>query len=206
MVDPYRWLEDQDSTETRSWIAAENSYTHEQLDGWPGRSLLEKRIAELKKVESIHSPLERNGRLFYRRRSAEQEQYVIYMRQGAEGKEQLLVDPNPMSADHSTNVDIADVSKDGEVLAYMIRKGGKDETEVHLLEVDTRHELPDVLPEGLYFDLSFLLFGFNSCKHFLFEIGIGTAPVTNLLPSPNSLRVDNPILGNCKAVQQVHCG
>lgn len=156
VVDPYRWLEDQDSPETRSWIAAENSYTHARLDGWPGRSLLEKRIAELKKVESIHSPLERNGRLFYRRRSAEQEQYVIYMRQGAEGKEQLLVDPNPMSAEHSTNVDIVDVSKDGEVLAYMIRRGGKDESEIHLLEVDTRHELPDVLPEGLYFDLSFL--------------------------------------------------
>ena len=156
VADPYRWLEDQNSPATRSWITAENAYTHAQLDDWPGRSLLERRIAELKKVESIHSPLERNGRLFYRRRSAEQEQYVIYMRQGAEGKEQLLVDPNPMSADHSTNVDIADVSKDGKVLAYMIRKGGKDETQVHLLDVDARHDLPDVLPEALYFDLSFL--------------------------------------------------
>jgi prolyl oligopeptidase len=156
VADPYRWLEDQNSPETRSWITAENAYTHAELDGWSGRSALEKRVAELKRVESIHPPLERNGRLFYRRRSAEQEQYVIYMRQGAEGKEQVLIDPNPMSADHSTNVDIADVSKDGQVLAYIIRKGGKDETEIHLLDVDARHELPDVLPEGLYFDLSFL--------------------------------------------------
>jgi prolyl oligopeptidase len=156
ITDPYRWLEDQNSPETRAWITAENAYTHTQLDSWPGRSALEKRITTLTKVESVHAPIERNGRLFYRRRSADQEQYVIYMREGPEGREQVLVDPNPMSADHSTNVEIADVSKDGTLLAYMLRKGGKDETEVHLLNVATHKELPDILPERLYFDYSFL--------------------------------------------------
>jgi prolyl oligopeptidase len=153
--DPYRWLEDQNSPETRSWITAENAYTHAELDRWPGRSALEKRIAELKKVERIQSPLERNGRLFYRRRAADQEQYVIYMRQG-DGPEQVLVDPNPMSADHSTNADIADVSKDGKLLAYMIRSGGRDETDIRVMDVDTRQELPDHLPERDYFDVGFL--------------------------------------------------
>jgi prolyl oligopeptidase len=156
VTDSYRWLEDQNSAETRSWITAENSYTHAQLDSWPGRNLLEKRVTELTKVDSVHTPVERSGRLFYRRRSADQEQYIIYMRKGAEPKEQLLVDPNPMSAEHTTNVDIADVSKDGKILAYMIRKGGKDETEIHLLDVDSGHELTDVLPEATYFDFSFL--------------------------------------------------
>ncbi|HET9409964.1 MAG TPA: prolyl oligopeptidase family serine peptidase [Candidatus Sulfotelmatobacter sp.] len=154
--DPYRWLEDQNSLDTRAWINAENAYTHAQLDSWPGRSALEKRISELKKVESIHSPLERSGRLFYLRRAADQEQYIIYMRQGQSGKEEVLIDPNPMSPDHSTNVNIADVSKDGKILAYMVREGGKDETQIRFMDVDTRHDLTDKLPAALYFDLSFL--------------------------------------------------
>ena len=154
--DPYQWLEDQNSPETRAWITAENAYTHAQLDAWQGRSALEKRVTELRKVDRVFSPLERKGRLFYRRRGADQEQYVIYMRRGDAGKEEVLVDPNSMSADHSTNVELADVSKDGKILAYQLRTGGKDETEIHLLEVDTRRELPDVLPARVYFDLSFL--------------------------------------------------
>jgi prolyl oligopeptidase len=156
VADPYRWLEDQDSAETRAWINQENQYTHKVLDSWPGRERLEKRLSELKKVERIGSPTERNGSLFYRKRAADQEQFVIYTRQGVAGKEDVLIDPNPMSADHSTNVEIMDVSKDGKLLAYVIRVGGKDETEVHVLDVTARHDLADVLPARVYFDLSFL--------------------------------------------------
>jgi prolyl oligopeptidase len=154
--DPYRWLEDQNSLETRAWITEQNNYTHSHIDQLPGRSALESRLAELKKIEGIHSPFERKGRFVYRRRKADQEQYVICMREGETGKEQVLLDPNPMSADHTTNVDIFDVSKDGKLLAYMLRAGGKDETEVHFLELDTHQELPDVLPLALYFDVGLL--------------------------------------------------
>jgi prolyl oligopeptidase len=156
VLDPYRWLEDQESAETRTWINQQNEYTHKNLDSWPGREHLERRLTELKKVERIGSPIERNGRLFYRKRAADQEQFIIYTRQGDVGKEEVLIDPNPMSADHSTNVDIMDVSKEGTLLAYVVRIGGKDETEVHVLDVAARHDLPDVLPARVYFDLSFL--------------------------------------------------
>ena len=156
VADPYRWLEDQESPETRAWIIQENDYTHKFLDSWPGRERLEKRISELKKVERISSPIERNGRFFYRKRRADQEQYVIYTRQGEEGKDEVLIDPNPMSADHSTNVEIMDVSKDGKLVAYVLRVGGKDEAEVHLLDVSTKHDLADVLPARVYFDVAFL--------------------------------------------------
>lgn len=156
IADPYRWLEDQNSPETRAWINAQNDYTHSLLDSLPGRSALQKRLAELKKIEAVHSPFERNGRLVYRRRGADQEQYVICMRQGEAGAEQVLIDPNPMSPDHTTNVDIVDVSKDGKLLAYLLRAGGKDETQVHFLDLDTRRELTDILPLALYFDVSFL--------------------------------------------------
>jgi len=156
VADPYRWLEDQQSAETRAWIEQQNEYTHKELDSWPGRERLEKRLAELKKVEVIRTPIERNGRFFYRKRAADQEQYVIYTRQRDGGKEEVLIDPNPMSADHSTNVDIMDASKDGRLLAYVVRVGGKDETEVRVLDVAAKRDLADVLPARVYFDISFL--------------------------------------------------
>lgn len=154
--DPYRWLEDQDSAETRAWITQQNDYTHKLLDGWPGRKPLEERLAQLKKVERISSPIERSGRLFYRKRGADQEQFVIYTRQGDAEKEEILIDPNPMSPDHSTNAEIMDVSKDGKLMAYVLRVGGKDEAEVRVLDVAAKHDLADVLPARVYFDLSFL--------------------------------------------------
>jgi prolyl oligopeptidase len=156
VADPYRWLEDQNSSETRAWITQQNGYTHSMLDQLPGHDALRNRLTELKKVDGIHSPFERDGRFIYRHRRADQEQYAICLRQGEAGKEEVLIDPNPMSAEHTTNVDIADVSQDGKLLAYMLRAGGKDETEIHLLDLDTRHELPDVLPLALYFDVGFL--------------------------------------------------
>jgi prolyl oligopeptidase len=156
IVDPYRWLEDQNSPETRAWIDAQNAYTHRSLDAWPGRARVEQRATQLLKVESIRLPVERSGRYFFRKRLADQDLYLIYMRQGLEGQEELLLNPLPMSPDHSTNVDLMDVSKDGKVMAYLLRQGGADESEVRLLDVDGRRDLTDRLPAAVYFELSFL--------------------------------------------------
>jgi len=154
--DPYRWLEDQQSPETRAWIDAQNAYTHALLDAWPGRPQIEKRATQLLRHGSIRAPFEAGGRLFYRKRSAEQDLFLIYMRQGVDGKEDLLIDPLPMSADHSTNVDILDVSKDGKLMAYLVRKGGADEFEVRVFDVDGRRDLADKLPVAVYFNVSWL--------------------------------------------------
>ncbi|MBV8842868.1 MAG: S9 family peptidase [Bryobacterales bacterium] len=155
--DHYRWLEDQNSPETRKWIDAQNAYTHSILDKWSGREAVSKRFTELRRVETIEAPVERGGRLFFRKRQPEQEQSVIYMSPvGSDAEGEVLVDPNPMSADHSTNAAIADVSKDGKILAYMLRLGGKDESEIHLMDVNARRELPDRLPAAVYFEVDFL--------------------------------------------------
>ncbi len=154
--DPYRWLEDQNSPETRAWINGQNVYSRSILDKLPGRAAISRRLDALMKVDDIQVPIERGGHYFFRRRSANQDLFVIYMRQGVGGSDQVLVDPHPMSADHSVSVSILGVSPDGSLLAYGIRRGGADETEVHLLDVNTRQSLPDVMPRARYFDISFL--------------------------------------------------
>jgi prolyl oligopeptidase len=154
VVDSYRWLEDQNSAETRAWIKDQNAYTHALLDSRPGRDKLEARFSQLRKVDVVQLPTERNGRYVYRKRLADQDQYVIYGRNGLDGKEEALIDPNPMSADHSTNVEPVDLSRDGKVLAYMLRKGGRDDTEIHLFDIPSHRDMADVLPPALYFDVS----------------------------------------------------
>ncbi|HEV2491821.1 MAG TPA: prolyl oligopeptidase family serine peptidase [Terriglobia bacterium] len=148
--DPYRWLEDQHSPETRAWIDAENAYSRPILDSLPGREQLKQDVAALMKVDTTGLPRLRHGRYFFMRRLADQDLFTINLRQGLAGQDEVLVDPAPLSPDHSTSVQLEDVSDDGTVLAYGIRKGGQDEVSVRLLNVDTRTNLADVLPNARY--------------------------------------------------------
>lgn len=156
IVDPYHWLEDQKSSETRAWINAQNEYARAFIDPLPGREALKKRLIDLMKIDKIWMPTVRNGRYFLSKRSADQEQWVIYVREGLEGEDQVLIDPHHMSPDHTTSVSLLDVSKDGTTVAYGIRRGGEDELTVRFLDVDSRMHLPDELPKGRYFGLSIL--------------------------------------------------
>ncbi len=154
IIDPYQWLEDQQSPETRTWIDEQNRHTGKILDSLPGRPSLERRLTELMKIDTVETPLERNGRYFFARRAASQEQFIIYVREGSQGTDRVLVDPHPLSPDQTTSVQLLDVSKNGRLLAYGIRTGGEDEFRVRLLDVDTRDHLADQLPKARYFGVS----------------------------------------------------
>jgi prolyl oligopeptidase len=154
VADPYQWLEDQNSAETRAWITAQDSFSRPILDGLPGRDVLRQRLTALMNVDVIGTPFEQGGRYFFSRRKAGQDLYVLYMRQGLDGPDQVLLDPHPLSPDHSTSAGFMDVSKDGKLMAYHVRRGGKDEVSIHLMETDSRHDLADVMPEGNYFSVA----------------------------------------------------
>ncbi len=154
LVDPYRWLEDQESPETRAWIDEQNAYTDSLLGGVAGRDELRELATRLLKIDSIDSPAERGGRYFFEKRRADQELPVLYFRDGREGEDQVLIDPHGMSDDHTTSVGYRDYAKDGSLVVYEIRRGGVDETEIRILRVDDRTDLPDVLPADRYGGIS----------------------------------------------------
>jgi prolyl oligopeptidase len=154
VVDPYRWLEDQQSPATRAWIDAQNKYTQSLLEAWPEREELKRRVAELLKIDSMNVPTERNGRLFFVKRGAEQDQGVLYLRKSRSGADEVLIDPNPMSRDHTVSVFLEAVSDDGALVAYSLRQGGEDEITVHLRDVDKHTDLPDMLPKADYFGIA----------------------------------------------------
>ncbi len=148
--DPYRWLEDQNSPETRAWIDAQNAYMRSQLDPLPTRERLSKRLEALLKTDRFTAPRVENGRYYFLRRMAGQNQYALVLRRGRDSKDEVLLDPNTLFPDQTTSVLIADVSRDGKWLLYGTRKGGEDEFSVTILDVDAGKELADHLPRARY--------------------------------------------------------
>ena len=148
--DPYRWLEDQDAPETRAWIDAQNAYTDRVLNALPGREALRAVAASVLERETIGLPYERGGRYFHSRRRADQDLPVIYVREGLDGDDRVLIDPHPMSPDHTTSVELRDISDDGRRVAYAVREGGVDEVSIRVRDVDGGEDLDDVLPPARY--------------------------------------------------------
>jgi prolyl oligopeptidase len=154
IVDPYRWLEDQDSAETKSWVAAENAYTHSVLDGLPVRERAYRQLMDLENHDSFTVPDLQNGVYFFFKRAAGEDLRSVYMRKGISGKDELLLDPLPLSADHTTSIGGVLPAHDASLLLYNIRRGGEDETEIHVLDVNTHRDLPDALPRAFYVSFS----------------------------------------------------
>ena len=148
--DPYRWLEDQEAPETRAWIDAQNAYTDRVLNALPGREALRAVAASVLERETIGLPYERGGRYFHSRRRADQDLPVIYVREGLDGDDRVLIDPHPLSPDHTTSVELRDISDDGRRVAYAVREGGVDEVSIRVRDVDGGEDLDDVLPPARY--------------------------------------------------------
>ncbi len=154
ITDNYRWLEDQQSPETRAWIDKENAYTDAVLGNLPERDRLSTRLEALMNTDQVSMPIVRGGRYFFTRRAAGQDLLSIYMRESATGPDILLIDPAPMSPDHTTSVGIDTVTNDGKTMAYWVRNGGADETEIHFFDVDSRHDIGTPLATARYFGVS----------------------------------------------------
>jgi len=150
VTDPYRWLEDSKSPATREWLNTQIKYTEDYLSQVKVRPEIKKRLTELVRVESYSLPIERGEKYYFKKRLPEENQGSIYVRTGLKGSDEKLVDATGLSADQNTSINIADISKDGNLLVYEVRVGGADEQSIHLLDLKTRKELVDVFPPARY--------------------------------------------------------
>jgi prolyl oligopeptidase len=148
VTDPYRWLEDQDSAQTRAWIEAQTQYTRGYLDSITNREPIRRRIRELLDVETYDSLQKAGGRYFFRKRPRRHEQYSIFMREGIQGEDRLLIDPAQRGTGKHTAVKPLRVSPDGELLLYEVKEGGERTGTFELLEVEGKRTLSDVLGHG----------------------------------------------------------
>ncbi len=150
ITDPYRWLEDPNSADTRAWIDRQNEYTDSLLNNLPNKARFAQRVESLLKTDQIGAVLFRGGRYFLMKRGEGEDLFAIYMREREDGPDILLIDPAPMSPDHTTNVGIASVTDDGKLLSYFVRKGGADEVEERFYDVDARSDVGTILDRARY--------------------------------------------------------
>ena len=145
VADPYRWLEDLDSEETRRWVEAQNAVTFEYLAKIPERDKIRKRLNALWDHEKFGIPWKRQSRYFYMHNTGLQNQSVLYALESLEGEPRILLDPNTLSEDGTVALTGATVSEDGKHLAYGLSASGSDWQEWRVRDVDTGQDLTDHL-------------------------------------------------------------
>jgi len=145
IVDDYRWLEDGKSPETQKWVEEEMAYTRGVLDPLPGRDAIHKRLTELLSIGSISAPQIGGKYYFYTRREGMQNQPVLYVREGVEGKDRVLVDANQLAADGTIALDWYEPSENGKYLVYGTSPSGSEMSTLHIIETKTGNALPDTI-------------------------------------------------------------
>jgi prolyl oligopeptidase len=159
VTDRYRWLEDQNSPQTRKWLEEQDAYTRAYFAAIPDRERkrIRVRVRELLVLKEIISePWNVGDRHFFLKRQEDREQPVIVMRDGLFGPETVLVDPTQRGSGNSIAVSIATISADGRFLAYSVRQGGTDHSSLEILDVERGTVLPDRLPEGFCTGIAFV--------------------------------------------------
>lgn len=144
--DPYRWMEDLDSPNTRTWITTQNQFTDSYLAQFPLRDTLRTSLTELFSYARVTVPqLIASKRIFYRRNTGLQNQAVLYMRDSVDAKPMTVLDPNSLSADGSIAFEESAPSPDGRYLAYGLAQGGADWRTVQIRELSSMRDLADTL-------------------------------------------------------------
>jgi prolyl oligopeptidase len=145
VADPYRWLEDLDSEETRTWVEGENKLTFGYLSEIPARDKIKQRLTRLWNYERYGVPFKEGNNYFYSRNSGLQNQSVYYTVTSLSGEPRMLIDPNTLSTDGTVALSGLSVSHDGKLLAYSLSASGSDWQEWKVREVETGKDLSDDL-------------------------------------------------------------
>src|SRR6185369_29227 len=122
VADPYRWLEDLDSEETRTWVEAENKLSFAFLEAIPARASIKERLTKLWNFEKYGVPNKEGSRYFYTRNSGLQNQSVLYSVTSLDCQPQLLLDPNTLSTDGTVALSGMQISNGGKLLAIVCRR------------------------------------------------------------------------------------
>jgi len=145
VADPYRWMEDLDSEQTRAWVAAESTLTESYLASIPERDAIRARLTELWDYERYGVPFTEGGRTFFTRNSGLQAQSVLYVADAEGAEARVLLDPNTLSKDGTVALSATSVSDDGRWLAYSVSAAGSDWQEWRVRDVANAKDSDDRL-------------------------------------------------------------
>jgi prolyl oligopeptidase len=143
VADPYRWLEDPDSPESKAWVEAQNRASFAYLGRIPGSHALRERLTALWNYPRMSLPFREAGKLFFTRNTGLQKQSVLFLQTAPGAQARVLLDPNLLSPDGSVRVSSYSVSPTGKHLAYARSQGGADWKEFWVREIESGKDLED---------------------------------------------------------------
>lgn len=145
IADPYRWLEDDRSEETKQWVTEQNKVTFGYLDKISYRADWLKRLEEINNYPKYSSPSRKHEYFYYSKNDGLQNQSILYRQKGLDGKPEVVLDPNKFSADGTTGLGAFSLSKDGKYAVVGKTKGGSDWRTYYVMDMKTLKYLPDSL-------------------------------------------------------------
>lgn len=145
VADPYRWLEDDNSDETKAWVKSQNEVTFGYLKAIPQRAKIRERLEKAWNYERTGVPFEHGGKWFFNRNSGLQNQSVLHVTESLEAEARVLLDPNTLSKDGTTSLTEAAPSEDGKWLVYGVSKAGSDWQEFRVRDIATGKETGDLI-------------------------------------------------------------
>jgi len=145
IVDRYRYLEDPNDPDTQLYVEQELSYTRSILDPLPGRDKINARLSQLLEIGTVGAPQMGGKYYFHTRREGNQNQPILYVREGLNDKDRVLIDVNKMSADGTVALDWWYPAEDGEYVTYGTSASGSEESTLHIVESATGNVLADTI-------------------------------------------------------------
>ena len=141
--DPYRWLEDDNSTETKEWVEEENAVTQNYLSKIPFREKVKERLEEMWNYAKYSSPFKEGNYYYYYKNDGLQNQSVLYRQKGLDAKPEVFIDPNIMSKDGTAAIGTPAFSKNKKYAVYLEAQAGSDWQEAHVMVVGDKSQLKD---------------------------------------------------------------
>ncbi len=163
--DPYRWMEDVNSPETKQWVKEENKLTEKYLSQIPFREKIRKKLTELFNYERYSAPSKQGEYYFFYKNNGLQNYSVLYYQKGLDGKPKVFLDPNKFSKDASVSLAGLNFSKDSKYASYSVSRGGSDWREIYVMEVATRKKLSDHLQWVKFSGMSWYKDGFYYSRY-----------------------------------------
>ena len=151
--DPYRWLENDESAETKDWVKRQNDTTQSYLEKIPFKTAIKERLTELLNFERYSQPVREGKYTYFYKNSGLQNQSVFYRQKGEEEPE-VFLDPNSFSKDGTTSLAGINFNKDGSLVAYQLSKGGSDWTQAVVMKAEDKSLIGDTLVNIKFSDIT----------------------------------------------------
>ena len=145
VADPYRWLENDTSSETKAWVQEENKVTFSYLGRIPFRGQMKKRIEELYNYPKYSRPFRKAEYYYFYKNNGLQNQSVLFRQKGITGEPEVVMDPNTLSPDGTTSLRVFSLSRDGRYAAYGLSKGGSDWEIFYVRDMTSGKDMTDTL-------------------------------------------------------------